>query len=1780
MRLAPRHRTYLVPIRFHPTVRSTAILILMVWCIAQYLSFSYGQTIHRGMMVVTHFAATDNLSNTVAELYDTRKTGRAPRGKDWCVDDPSIVRTPPTWTLANMGQVFGLAFDSMGNVYFGASDVYSLSNIYPIAHTQQVGPAGPAGIYRADGEHAANIHILIHTVDTSVLPPLPSTTIPNTGGRGNGIGNIAYDVEHHQLFATNLEDGRIYRIDLKRSPAQVVSVYDPFALDDGSKGITIEEEQVWGIAIHTDSNGVTRVYFARRRDPQHAGHAIYSIPLQSNGDFGGRALYRNGVYAGGEQFEFAIDTITAASSWITDMAFAEDGRLALAERGHPNRAWVIEMEQRNGRWQLSGRKFYVGGWNVLPGYDGANAAGGVDYGYLQRSTNPYAQCDSMLWATANFMSTLYSSPGFYYGVQGIHASGNLPVTAIMRGNAYTDFFIDLDNSIVEHTSPGDVEVYRTSCASSLPGPINPYLICNDLLNVSLNTDGEVELDLEILTEGRGTNPCWKLELYAPDGSVIPGTVIDCRYIGDTIRFKVVDTCVQNYCHGRLYIEDKYIPPLRCGNDTVRCSADLSPEALGFPLPNSAVITPTASDDEYLVDHWDSCGTVRLRYSDEVLNDFICEDSFKTIVRTWEAIDASGNYTRCNDTIRIIRPRIPDDLQPLHDTVIDCLDSWKATDQGTPHPDVTGYPVANGCSWLYATYEDHLIPSCGGTQKILRTWTVIDWCAPPSQRKVSTSQRIVITDTTAPSLLCTSDTLAYDTASVSPYDCFASYQVPIPNSPSAPIQVEEHCSQWKYRIYHIAHRPDDACQPDPRNKRLVGDYRRPDEAPFVLSQLDTGCHWLEYEIVDDCGNKASCTVMFYVADRRPPDIVCENHTVVTLSDDGQHILDAQALDDGSRDNCGINHFLARRVDSASTCSSTNDFAPTIHFCCDDADKRIMVELAVFDAAGNSSVCMVEVRVDDKTPPRIVPPPDMTVPCDFLWDIDSTAALFGRIAMHRDQRDSIFLTIDGRRQYMGLDGYVIDNCDRVVVEESIQHSLHCGSGVLIRRFTATDPAGNVDSAIQRITFVNRHPFSEADIHWPADIIDPPITLSCSDDAELDPSTSTRLDSAYALRNTGCADVQVTYTDRYYYQADSACFTIAREWTVIDWCRYDKHTAGIWQDTQIIRVVNSQPPVIDSPFCRDTVLCLYETVSSASPCSGQFVYQPTAVDDCTPQEAMKWYYRIDIDQAGQWSNWNPYTNSTIILPLGTHRVEWRVEDDCGNVATCTQRITVRDCKPPTVYCRDQINTVIMPESGTITLPVDHFILQSSDNCTDTSALHYSFRPNQYVDSVQFNCADLKGQRILDTTVTVYVRDEAGNIASCTAQVQIQANNHCNGHLLRLHGSVTSLGGRPLRRVHIVVQRSTPRGPDTLATGQYNSPYDLRVQKHPGQQYTITLRHEHQYLRGLSVLDLQLIQYHLLGIRPITKAWQIIAGDVNNSGDLSVADIGIIRKLLLNKWSRFRHVPSWKLYLSSTDFDDLNALRRHPNTHNFVPNPRDSVITIHWKGIKMGDVSGDFIKTRSQPQSTWQWYYVTQRVDDELYAVHFFSTSTQPTSALQLSLFTSSGTIRAILPVTLPLVDEYHHIVDHRVFIAWNAAHPVECTSTDTLFTILIASQVPPEIFIDEAALTPLSVNTQFETDRIEVVPCPATNDTPTLHRIFPNPCYGQIYLETTSPAPGSYDWTLYDLHGQLIYQYVLPIYEERATYSIKLPDNLPSGTYLFRLSHADRTIQVGRLVLIRAP
>src|SRR5690606_7203122 len=93
----------------------------------------------------------------------------------------------------------------------------------------------------------------------------------------------------------------------------------------------------------------------------------------------------------------------------------------------------------------------------------------------------------------------------------------------------------------------------------------------------------------------------------------------------------------------------------------------------------------------------------------------------------------------------------------------------------------------------------------------------------------------------------------------------------------------------------------------------------------------------------------------------------------------------------------------------------------------------------------------------------------------------------------------------------------------------------------------------------------------------------------------------------------------------------------------------------------------------------------------CKGRFQHHPSAWDECTPQDKLKYEYKIDIYANGSIDiikKGHKYIDE--ILPIGTHKAWWFIDDGCGNLSSCHFLVHVQDKKPPTPICFAQLSTV----------------------------------------------------------------------------------------------------------------------------------------------------------------------------------------------------------------------------------------------------------------------------------------------------------------------------------------------------------------------------------------------------------------------------------------------------------------------------------------------------------
>lgn len=461
-----------------------------------------------GEVVASCFADPDgaNPQQYVVGIMDVRDPGCDPtavKGENWMPPAYHNEMPNPTgdpadeWTRDNLGHVFGLALDAASppNIYVTSTSSY----------IRQAAEYATGRVFRLDGVDGS----------ISVLADLPNQ-IFDTDLRP-GLGNVAYDADHDQLFVTNMEDGKIYRISLAGA---VLETFDPFQPDDGAPGFPPLGERLWGIGVDD-----CRVYFSVwaedcGRPDSDAANTVWSVGLDA----------ATGAFAPSDlTLEITLPHLPslgrpAASNPVADIELSDEGRMLLGERtmigdfrtnAHASR--MLEYVGGHGNWTLGANEFRIGidgiAFSCGEG-DGTNAAGGVDYECLGPTT---CEGHNKIWASGDALKVAPDSA--VYGIQGTPRSG---------GGPEDSYLVDLDGDLMSDakTLLGDVDVYRTCrsprrCVATISEEIacTGCVACNDpgLCSASIACDPGVA----VCASGEGFQPV----SCDPAGPYLVGTTL-------------------------------------------------------------------------------------------------------------------------------------------------------------------------------------------------------------------------------------------------------------------------------------------------------------------------------------------------------------------------------------------------------------------------------------------------------------------------------------------------------------------------------------------------------------------------------------------------------------------------------------------------------------------------------------------------------------------------------------------------------------------------------------------------------------------------------------------------------------------------------------------------------------------------------------------------------------------------------------------------------------------------------------------------------------------------------------------------------------------------------------------------------------------------------------------------------------------------------------------------------------------------------------------------------
>ncbi len=1012
------------------------------------------------------------------------------------------------------------------------------------------------------------------------------------------------------------------------------------------------------------------------------------------------------------------------------------------------------------------------------------------------------------------------------------------------------------------------------------------IVCNNHINVSLDQNGEAIITPDMLLEGNYNTYAGFTVVITTSWGAYLGDKVDCSHIGLQLTGKVINDCNGNTCWGTLKVEDKKPPKWQCPTDTLLVSCETEIDSLPHP---------------FVVDNCDDSLLVSLT-GITIDNSDICQGV--NITRYWIATDDYENKSICVEHIRI-----PPDGGVLFppDRIWECSDynSYPHIVDATPYTgdlETTGSGIVQGVNGTYCQYtalfKDEILANCGNTFKIVRTWTVVNWCTNEiitSDSEGNDNEQIIkVVDTTPPLITANDITIGINNPGPTALHCTSTGNLPAP-------AVSDECGTVTVQIFTPI---GEAVYNNGSDGKNGGKVPHPG--------LKVGTYPVIYKATDACGNIALDTITVTVTDLNAPTAICDKLTITSLDVFGHSEVFANTFDDGSTDNCCISHFLARRMDQPQA-----DFEPSVFFDCDDEEVQVVVR--VFDCFDNFGECMVTVHVQDKVAPSCIAPPDKTIKCTEL-PADITPA---------------WLASQGQAGFY-------DNCGATLVELPVQESLDgCGGGFLLRQFIAVDSSGNISGTCSQKISVE--PVSDWIIHFP-----PNFTGGCGD--------SLLADSLH-IENFGCNQFAVSVSDQFFkISSDTACFKIVRTYKVINWCYYDPYREpikvptdplGAWIDEtfsdyhgafeyqQIIKIHDDTPPVLSYPF--SPVICSYDSL-----CQVGHAYVPLLIEgECS--NYFEIVYHLDYGANGTFDA-QGQGFIDMPLPLGKYRVRYIVQDGCGNESTIDVDFEVRDCKAPVAICSNGLIVEIM-QDGNITVCASAFDDKSYDNCG--GPLYFSWSEDPADSCRTFTCQ----QTFTEIPVTVWVTDASGNQDFCETHLVIQDNLfHCDTNV-PLSGFIKTEQNKAVKDVNVML--NSDEGDLNTQTGA-NGFYQFQSIT-PGFDYSVTPSKNDDLLNGVTTFDLVLISRHILGVAKLDSPYKLIAADINNSKTITTLDLVLLRKAILYVNDNFPNNKSWRFVDKSFVFPDPTNpwATPFPEVIN-INNLSDSVSNADFVAIKIGDVNG----------------------------------------------------------------------------------------------------------------------------------------------------------------------------------------------------------------------------------
>lgn len=635
------------------------------------------------------------------------------------------------------------------------------------------------------------------------------------------------------------------------------------------------------------------------------------------------------------------------------------------------------------------------------------------------------------------------------------------------------------------------------------------------------------------------------------------------------------------------------------------------------------------------------------------------------------------------------------------------------------------------------------------------------------------------------------------------------------------------------------------------------------------------------------------------------------------------------------------------------------------------------------------------------------------------------------------------------------------------------------------------------------------------------------------------------------------------------------------------------GYFQFTQTIKVIDTiAPQWVD---CQPLTFCSFD-----KDCGSTFIeLHCPATDDCTPAHQLKYDYAIDLYANGTTDITGSGSDASGSYPLGSHRIIFKVTDQCGNWNTCTRIFTISDCKKPTPICINGISVSLMESNDGGMATIWAASLESGDshdNCTAYEDLIIlterlsNLTPDQSEPSpgannmVTVTCDDLPPATMSPVVqVAVWVGDKAGKWDYCISTIWVQDNlyNCAKGIAQDVRVQTLTMTGNGIDGVSIMLEGED----DPIAFSEQDGVAFIRGIP-LDENITVCPVKKNEPMKHISTLDVMMLHKHILGLKKIKNPYTLIAADVDGNQKINIGDVHLLHEWILNPAIDPSKKHGWRFVQSEYIFPHPEAPGKYPAVKSIDSLRHDTLtrfVGVLTGDINMGSVSGSLHQgdTRSEEAAltfvTEDLYFQSGDIKDIVFRVKDFKDLSGWQCGLKID--PTALTVIEIVPLWDGLTQRHfgpQPIPDGILGMSWYTMAGVTIPDETPLFILRCKAHrdgsVPDVISITGHSILSEVYRMDECVGRIKLMTIPSVSDKPVLMHVeaMPNPFVDQVKLSWFMSQEDRVLIQCFDEAGREVWQ----LKEEFASgyHFVMIPANAfqSPGLHFYRISSGGNSMR----------